>query len=206
MPQTICSTLVEACFSNRSRQQCNSAPTILYDSRASSLDSSRASQKTAEASIEFSNRSQQQCSWELPTIPDDSRANLDDRLASLDDSLASLDDNSASQKTAETSIEFSTAMVAGPWVFPESSERSIPWKIEACFSNRSRQKFSWRPTIWYCSSLYASRASQKTAEASIEFSTAMVAGPWAAVSASPYRGDGCGRRAFWILNLVAHTA
>jgi hypothetical protein len=99
MPQTICSTLVEACFSNRSRQQCNSAPTILYDSRANSLDSSRASQKTAEASIEFSNRSQQQCSWELPTI-------LDDRRAGLDSSRAS-------QKAAEASIEFSTEMVEG---------------------------------------------------------------------------------------------
>ena len=108
MPQTICSTLVEACFSNRSRQQCNSAPTILYDSRARSLDSSRASQKTAEASIGFGNRNRQKSRWQLPTIPHDSRTYLND-------SRASLYDNSASQKTAETSIEFSTAMVAGPW-------------------------------------------------------------------------------------------
>jgi hypothetical protein len=148
----------------------------------------------------FGNRSRQKCPWQLPSIPDDSRAHLDD-------SRASPYNNSASQKTAEASIEFRTAMVAGPWVFLESSERSIPWKIEASFGDRNRQKRSWqRPTIWYCSSLYGSRASQKTAETSIKFSTAMVAGPWAAVPASPYRGDGCGRRAFWILNLVAHSA
>jgi hypothetical protein len=136
----------------------------------------------------------------LPTISNDSRDNFDDCCASPYD-------NSASQKTAETSIEFGTAMVAGPWVFPQSSEGSTAWKIEACFSNRRRQKCSWqRPRIWYCSSLHARRASQKTAATSIEFSAAMVAGLWAAVPVSPYRGDGCGRRAFWILTLIAPSA
>ena len=82
-------------------------------------------------------------------------------------------------------------MVAGPWIFPESAERSISRKIEACFSNRSN---------------HDNAASQKAAEASIEFNTAMVAGPWAAVPASPYRGDGRNRCAIWILNLIAPAA
>ena len=69
--------------------------------------------------------------------------------------------------------------------------------VEACFGNQSRQKCRWQlPTIPDDSraSLYDNSASQKTAEASIEFSTAMVAGPWAAVPASHYLGDGRGRR------------
>ena len=147
----------------------------------------------------FGNRGRQKCRWQLPTIPDDRRANFDD-------SGPSLYDNSACQKTAEASIEFSTAMVTGPWVFLESPERSIPWKIEACSGNRSGQKRCGQlPTIPDDSraSLCDNSASQKTAEASIEFSTAMVAGPGAAVPASHYRGDGCGLRTIRILNFMA---
>jgi hypothetical protein len=82
-------------------------------------------------------------------------------------------------------------MVTGPWIFPESADRSILRKIEACFSDRGR---------------HDNRASQKASEASIKFSTAMVADPWAAVPASAYRGDGCSRRAIWILTLIAPSA